>query len=215
MYILADNSIVDPFFQDKTKYHFIPLLLVSLMNLNLQTANEGKDDLKKFEGVVISNFVFTIISLGILGYIYFISEFNHDWFIVLTIKKGIFSMLIIILWYNFCYSIMLLGIINSETVDSFTDGAGIAFSIIIGIVSLLFSFIFKDLMAAVTNLLIYIGMVNNFFGIERKVSKFTIISESNAQGIIQCVIMAINLGLVGILIFKYNNNLSENILSFL
>ena len=211
----GDNSIVDPFFQDKTKFHFIPLLLVSLMNLNVQASDKEVDDYKKYEGEIISNFVFTIISLGILGYIYFITEFNHDWFIVLTIKKGIFSMLIIILWYNFCYSIMLLGIINSETVDSFTDGAGIAFSIIIGIVSLLFSFIFKDLMAAVTNLLIYIGMVNNFFGIERKVSKFTIISESNAQGIIQCVIMAINLGLVGILIFKYNNNLSENILSFL
>ena len=146
----GDNTIVDPFFDNMSKYHFIPFLLVSIMNLNAFAADGEYDEIKKFQGEIITNFIFTIISLGCLGYIYYKMVFNHEWYIVLTMKKGIFSALIIILWYNFAYSIVLLGIINSKTPVSFLKGSGIAFSIIIGVFSLVFSYAFKDLIAEYT-----------------------------------------------------------------
>ena len=210
----GDNTIVDPFFDNMSKYHFIPFLLVSIMNLNAFAANGEYDEIKKFQGEIITNFIFTIISLGCLGYIYYKMEFNHEWYIVLTMKKGIFSALIIILWYNFAYSIVLLGIINSKTPVSFLKDSGIAFSIIIGVFSLVFSYAFKDLIAAVSNLLIYIQMIDGFFGIEGKYIHGDNPVESNAQGIIEIIIMVINLGLIGGLIFKYNNNLTDNNYSF-
>lgn len=206
----GDNSIVDPLFDNMSKYHCIPLFLVSIMNMNALAAKGKYEEIKDFQGEVIANFVFTVISLGCLGYIYFKMEFNHEWYIVLTIKKGIFSILIISLWYNFAYSIVLLGIINSKTLSSFLNGAGIAFSIIIGFGSLVFSFAFKDLIAAVSNLLIYIQMIDSFFGMEGKLVNVNEAIENNAQGIIQTIIMAINVGVIVGLIFKYNNKLTDN-----
>ena len=207
----GDNSIVDPFFQKITKYHFIPLLLVSLMNLNVHIIKDSIPDYKKIEGQIITNFIFTIISLAILMYIYLICEFNHEWYVVLTVKKGLFSCLIIILWYNFCYSIVLLGLLKSKTVKSFIDSSGPTFSVLIGIVSLLLSILFKDIIAAVTNLLIYIGMISHFFGLDRKYQSSLIISDKNTNGILQLIMMAFNIATIGVLIFKFNSRLTENI----
>ena len=50
----------------------------------------------------------------------------------------------------------------------FLKGSGIAGALLIPFGSLSFAFIFKDLIAAVTNLLIYIGMVSSSFGINGK-----------------------------------------------
>ena len=204
----GDNSLIDPLFTNITKYHFVPLLLVSFINMNMQINNE----MEEMEGEIITDLVFTFIALGLLGYIYIKTNLEHkNWFFILTIKKGLFSFLIVILWYNLFYASLLIGCLNcEEEILKFLKGAGIAFSILIGFGAMLFSFIFKDLIAAVTNLLIYIGMVSSFFGINGKDELQREFSGGVADGLIEIVMMVLNLGLIVLLISKFSNYLNEN-----
>ena len=125
----GDNSLIDPLFTNITKYHFVPLLLVSFINMNMQINNE----MEEMEGEIITDLVFTFIALGLLGYIYIKTNLEHkNWFFILTIKKGLFSFLIVILWYNLFYASLLIGCLNcEEEILKFLKGAGIAFSILI------------------------------------------------------------------------------------
>ena len=204
----GDNSLIDPLFTNITKYHFVPLLLVSFINMNMQINNE----MEEMEGEIITDLVFTFIALGLLGYVYIKTNLEHkNWFFILTIKKGLFSFLIVILWYNLFYASLLIGCLNcEEEILKFLKGAGIAFSILIGFGAMLFSFIFKDLIAAVTNLLIYIGMVSSFFGINGKDELQREFSGGVADGVIEIVMMVLNLGLIVLLISKFSNYLNEN-----
>ena len=204
----GDNSLIDPLFTNITKYHFVPLLLVSFINMNMQINNE----MEEMEGEIITDLVFTFIALGLLGYIYIKTNLEHkNWFFILTIKKGLFSFLIVILWYNLFYASLLIGCLNcEEEILKFLKGAGIAFSILIELGAMLFSFLFKDLIAAVINLLIYIGMVSSFFGINGKDELQREFSGGVADGVIEIVMMVLNLGLIVLLISKFSNYLNEN-----
>ena len=97
----------------------------------------------------------------------------------------------------------------------FLKGSGIAGALLIPFGSLSFAFIFKDLIAAVTNLLIYIGMVSSSFGIKGKDKElFEEYWDGNADGIIEIIMMVINVVLIGLLITKCKNSLLDNEHSF-
>jgi hypothetical protein len=221
----GDNTIVDPLFEDISKYHCFPLFLITLMTLNMHSIKDAIE-LKDMEGQIITNLVFTILALACLGFIYFKTVFIHDWFIVFTVKKGIFSFFIVFLWFSFFYHMVLIGAIKKqENMDTDTEdktkalygflkGSGIAGALLIPFGSLSFAFIFKDLIAAVTNLLIYIGMVSSCFGINGKDEKFEEHWDGNADGIIEIIMMVINVVLIGLLITKCKNSLLDNEHSF-
>ena len=177
----GDESITNPLFDSVTKLHFIPLFLVSFIYIIIQ-AKKRVIKITTFEPELIADLVFTIIALIFLIIIYAKTALQHEWYIVLTIKKGLFSCLIVLLWYNFFYLIVLIGyssksnnypypypydVINYELYN-LLKGAGIAGSLIFGIGGCIFSFACKDLVAAATNFLLYVGMVNSFFGTEGK-----------------------------------------------
>ena len=164
------------------------------------------------EGEIIQDLVFTFIALGFLIYVYTKTNLQAEWYIVLTIKKGLFSSLIVILWYNLFYTSIIIGIINNLRGDiySFLKGAGISFSILVGFGSLIFSLVFKDVIAAVTNLLIYIGLVSSFFGMNGKNGIMRSLYGGVADGVIEIIIMVLNLVVILLLIFSYNAQLTEN-----
>ena len=168
---------------------------------------------------LITVLVFDIIAFISLFFIYIKTDIKHDWFIVLTIKKGVYSFLLVMLWHNFFYLIILIKSIKkyddglTELLDFLKD-SGISFSIIIGFGSMIFSFGFKDLIAAVTNFLMYAGMVNSFFGNGGKSERQKELSGGVADGVLQIIMMAINLSFILFLINKYKNELVRNKLSF-
>ena len=208
----GDYSIIDPLFTSSTKFHSIPLLFFSFINISLQNKKNGLEILD-MEGEIIQDLVFTFIALGFLIYVYTKTNLQAEWYIVLTIKKGLFSSLIVILWYNLFYTSMLIGCINtyeSLSIESFLKGAGISFSILIGFGSLVFSLVFKDVIAAVTNLLIYIGLVSSFFGMNGKNGIMRSLYGGVADGVIEIIIMVLNLVVILLLIFSYNAQLTEN-----
>ena len=213
-----DEFILKPMFGKFSTFHFIPLFFVSLINIIIQDSYYlvVKDRILDH---LITVLVFDIIAFISLFFIYIKTDIKHDWFIVLTIKKGVYSFLLVMLWHNFFYLIILIKSIKkyddglTELLDFLKD-SGISFSIIIGFGSMIFSFGFKDLIAAVTNFLMYAGMVNSFFGCNGKSERQKELSGGVTDGVLQIIMMTINLSFILFLINKYKNELVRNKLSF-
>lgn len=208
-----DEMIINPLFNKFSNFHFVPLLLVSLINIVMQNIYY-QPKIEDMKGHLIIDIIATILALGSLILIYIKTNLVHDWFIVLTIKKGVFSFLIIILWYNFFYLIVLLGYNNADNPYDFFKGTGITFSLFIGIGSLIFSLFFKDLIAAITNFLIYVGMINSFFGYNGNSISQKKESGGVGDGVIEIIIMIINLLFILYLVSKHSDKISENKYSF-
>lgn len=208
----GDNSITNPYFEKITNYHFVPLFLVSFINIIVQITRGNKEN-TNIEGNLISDLVFTLLALVFSVIIYIKTLLVHEWYIVLTLKKGLFSCLIILLWYNFFYLIVLVGIVNISNnggkIDVFLKGSGIAGSILVGLGGCAFSFFYKDIIAAGTTSLLYIGMVISFYGPGGKSSKI-ILSTGTADGVIEIIWMFgcfVNLFL---LMFKFNADCAKS-----
>jgi len=202
----GDEYITNPLLDRVTKFHFIPLFLISFINIihqfNYYSAN--------VESEFITDLVFTIIALIFLIIVYAKTALEHNWYIVLTIKKGVFSCLIILLWHHFFYLIVIVGYIVKSTRGTSIDvynlfkGAGIAGSLIIGIGGCIFAFAFKDLIAAATNFLLYVGMVNSFFGTTGKSKDMKTLTAGVADGVIEIIFMLISFATIFILSFTFN-----------
>ena len=204
----GDDSITNPLFDRITKLHFIPLFLISFINIINQTG-KNRVRITAFESELIADLVFNLIALVFLIIIYSKTVLEHNWYIVLTIKKGLFSCLIILLWHNFFYLIVLVGYAVqsnrlSDNINNFLKGSGIAGSLLVGIGGCIFSFVNKDLIAAATNFLFYVGMVNSFFGTTGKSKSMRTLTGGVADGVIEIIFMIFNFATVIILIFKFN-----------
>jgi hypothetical protein len=205
-----------------SKFHFIPLLLIAglyILSISGTYISGGHDERFKSHRTLISfNLIFTIIGLICLIIVYLKTELNCDWYIVLTIKKGIYSSFIIILLYNFFHMIVSFKYINYVLDDSdedyekdfrkFLKGSGIAFVILFGLISLIFSFVSKDLMAAFTTFLMYLGMVITFFNRndDQKESRKKYFN-GYTDGVFHIIFMLLSLACIAILILKFRQRL--------
>ena len=101
---------------DLSKFHFIPLLLIAgLYILSISgsyISGAAKETFKSHRTLISFNLIFTIIGLICLIIVYLRTELNCDWYIILTIKKGVYSSFIIILLYNFFHMIVSFKFIN-------------------------------------------------------------------------------------------------------
>jgi hypothetical protein len=219
-----NQNIIEGMLGNWSKYHFIPLLFIASLYIISQSCrdydyNGFENGLKKLKTLLIFNLIFTIIGFISLIVIYILTKLNSEWYIVMAIKKGVYSTFIILLWYNFFHMIVSFKTINYKikinkeaTTDEdgdikFLRGTGISFTIIIGIGSLVFSFIFKDLMAAFTNFLIYMGMVFAFFNKNEYIISQRKNYNKYADGILDIIIMICSLVCMIYLIFWCTNKL--------
>ena len=222
-----NQGLYDGMLDNRSKYHFIPLLLISLLYIIAKNAKNVRSNnystiLENYEylrTLISFDLIFTIFGLISLVLVYIFTELNSEWYIVMAIKKGVYSTFIILLWYNFFHMIVSFKTINYKikinkeaTTDEdgdikFLRGTGISFTIIIGIGSLVFSFIFKDLMAAFTNFLIYMGMVFAFFNKNEYIGSQRKNHNKYAGGILDIIIMICSLVCMIYLIFWCTNKL--------
>lgn len=205
-----DAKIINPMFDKFAKFHFVPLLLVSFINILMQQTNNDATFVN-IEAEFIVNLIFTLIALACLLFIYIKTELSHEWYIVLTIKKGVYSILITLLWYNFYYTMIIVGILNQKNVLDFLKGAEVTSAIFIGGCVLTFATIFNDIIAATTNFLIYAGLVNSFFGPTGKGKAQKSLSSGVGDGVIEIIMMIASFGFMLFLIFKRTENLAGNI----
>ena len=218
-----DDAVYNGMMGQWSKFHFFPLLCVSALFIIGETYDDlyqkvGRFDRRKddyydrWKSMVIAAFVFTIIGLASLIFIYIMTDLNTDWYILLTLKKGTYSCFITLLWYYFCYLIYQLRDVHEKDyikdhplsnkdfkMKDWAKGCGIAFSIIFGIGSLVFAFIFKDLVVAGMNCLIYVGLTTFYFKLRKEIRKDKP-ANKNGDGAVDIIMMVFSIALIAFLI---------------
>jgi len=170
-----DNDIYDAMMGKKAKYHFIPLLFaICLFGIGIYfNANMSKLENVRYElfnspniiniyGAILSSFI--IISLF---FIYTEIEIKNETFLKsLIIKKGTFSCLIILSIYGLINNMYYChwNIIKDAELNLlifFYVGLYamfLSFQIIYGVLNIILSIIFRDIVLGVINNMIYVGI---------------------------------------------------------
>ena len=86
-----------------------------------------------------------------------------------------------------------------ENLPDFMNNCGIAFSIMIGIINISIGIILKDILIGVINILIYIGLAQYFFSIDKQNKEIDGIN--NAEGVIDIIIIILNFVSLGFTVF--------------
>ena len=211
-----NNNIFEGMMGIWPRLHSFPLIVISFIFLlgayfHAHYSELEKEDFQKYfnrmKEIRICGLAFSLIALISLIFIYIVTDLKTDkWYIILTIKKGTYSCLIILLWYYFFYTIFQLieyiyPYLSEDSDRYLKNHLGIGFSIIIGLGSHAFSFLFRDIAAAFMNILIYLGMTIYFFSIDNDVRE----NYSNFvyDGIIDIIHILLSVGLICFLLIKY------------
>ena len=225
-----DDQVINGMMGQFSKFHFFPLLCASALfiigecvdNLSKEDWADDKKRDDHFKAMYISGLVFSIVGLASFIFIYIMTDLNtNDFWVLLLLKKGAFSCLIILMWYSFCYDIFYVHFYDKKEenvddpfldLDDFSEkmwdwrkGCGLAFSIIFGVGSLAFSFVFKDLVACVMNLLIYIGLTVAYFRLPSEARKDKY-ANKNGDGIVDIIMLVLSVAVIVLLLIKYREN---------
>ena len=184
----ANQKIDNAFFGKISKFHFIPLFLVSVIfhlmkNVNKIIYNESSSRNVNYtnqknmsQKLVIAILVFTTVALVSLFIIYIKTDLSCNYILHISIKKGVYSSLLVLLFHNIFNCIIALKFINDlgnkTKIYEFFQLSRNIFSPILGIFVIIFAYSFNDVIVLFSNLLMYIGMLTsvkiNIKGIEDK-----------------------------------------------
>ena len=164
-----NNDTINKLFTIPVSFNFFPILCAFIMFILGELKAE---ETKEINSIVRAGFAISLIGLISMIFIYISTEFDKEnWISNLLIKKGVFSALIILFWYNTCYDIFYLHKALRPTgkkIFNWMKGCGLAFSIIFGLGSNIFSFWYKDIIICIFNLLLYIGLAIFYYKYEAK-----------------------------------------------
>jgi len=200
--IKKDHQIIEGMLGTISQFHFFPLLCAFAMTLLAEIIDNDNTKDITFAGLVIS-----FVGLGTLIFIYINTNFkNNIWWTKFCLKEGAFSCLIILFWYNFCYDIFMARKADkpNENIKKWQKGCSLAFSIIFGIGSIAFSYVFKDIMVSFLNILIYIGLSIHYFKELSNTSNKDY--NKNADGAIDMIILMCSIILFSYLMVDYIKN---------
>ena len=165
---------------------------------------------------------FSLIGLASLIFIKIQTKIEQPFYIAYIIKEGFYSCLIALYVYNIFYSSVYVGVYNKyravyhlsnkkpdevieklekmlENLPDFLNNCGIAFSIMIGIINISIGIVLKDILIGVINILIYIGLAQYFFSIDKQNKEIDGIN--NAEGVIDIIIIILNFVGLGFTVF--------------
>ena len=96
-----EKTVIDGMMGKFSQFHFFPLICAFILSV----LGEIKDDNNSYD-VTNAGLVFALFGVASMIFIYIMTDFvTVDWWAEYSLKKGTFSCLIILFWYNFCYSI--------------------------------------------------------------------------------------------------------------
>ena len=198
--IKKEQSVIEGMMGKFSQFHFFPLLCAFILSLLPEITKEAKDGKKgNLKEIAYTGLAFSLIGFVSMLFIYINTEFkSQDWWAEYTLKKGTFSCLLILFWYNFWYDIYPVGQFDKKIHKGFARNCGISFSIIVGIGSLAFSFIFKDIVVCFMNILIYYGMAKFYFDFVSPICGTTKACNKNGDGAIDMIIL-----IISIILFVY------------
>jgi hypothetical protein len=215
-----DDQVKNGMMGNFSKFHFFPLLCASALFIIGECVDEYKHKPEDFhekyqdhlKAMRISGLVFSLIGLASLIFIYIMTDLNtQEWWVLLLLKKGTFSCLIVLMWYYFCYDIFWVRYFdvftdgNADDMikvwDKWAKGCSLAFSIIFGVGSLAFSYVFKDLVVSGMTALIYIGLTVYYFKIPNEIRKEDILYK-NGIGAVDIIFLVLSVVLLAFLLIQ-------------
>ena len=226
-----NNNLFKGLFGQISKYHFIPLILYSIINMMKEAAlyamiepdPQIRSEYYKyipfsdaFDPKALFTFflIFNIFTLFSFIFVYMKTEMNCEWYIVMTIKKGIYSILILECWFQIFESIYYLRFMDvykdEEAKNDFMKSAGIFLILILGGGAIIFSFIFKNITVLFFNLIIYLGMIIAFYGMNKQTEKIKELLNGNTEGILLISILVCDFVFIFVMIFKFKGQLLES-----
>ena len=206
--VKKDDQVMSGMMGQFSRYHFFPLLCASALFIIGECVDRNVADKNHGKNMVVCGLVFSLLGLASMIFVYIMTDLNtNDWWVLLLLKKGTYSCLIILMWYYFCYDIYYVHDADKPNEDpnkkaDWQKGCGLAFSIIFGIGSLAFSFVFKDIVAGCMNLLIYIGLTVGYFRLDKEIRKLKD-ANKNGDGIVDIIMLVLSVALVVLLVIKY------------
>lgn len=178
-----NNKIDEGMFGRVSKLHFIPLLLVSGIFLLMENVHLIGREAKYSDGkisyeyntnqidmaviIIILLFLFSLVGFIFLLVIYIKTDLRGNPILVLSIKKGVYSSLMVLLFHNifnciiaFKFVISLENIHNNEyDLNDFFVLSKVILTPLLGMSIFIFSLVCIDAIALFDNLLMYIGML--------------------------------------------------------
>ena len=214
--IRKDDHVFEGMMGTFSRFHFIPLVCASALFLagytqektfvNIFLSILDKDLLDKYKGEFSVNLVFCILGLITLIFVKMQTKIENPFYVVYSIKDGLYSCLIALFTYCLFYSSYYIGLLTKlndykqlEDVPKFTKNCGISFSICIGVINLCVSFILKDFILPIINFIIYLGLVIRFFDMSKDLRNED--NVTNAEGIIEIVVIVLSAVVFALLIF--------------
>ena len=189
--IKPEDKVKDGMMGNISQFHFIPLLFAFTMSLLGELSDSTNQ--KKSKNLLYTGLVFSFLGLIFMIFIYINTNCESvDRWAKYFLKNGTFSCLIVLFWYNFCYVIYPVRNTDNPEKDreKWLKGCSLAFSIIFGVGTIAFSFVFKDIMISFMNILIYFGMTKNYFALG---DTYTKEKNKSADGAIDCIMLVCSL----------------------
>ena len=215
--IKKDGQFIIKIMENFNKFHFFPLLLAFIMFILGESSVESPKDFTAVNGAGLA---ISLMGLASIIFLYIMTDLNEiNWMANFFIKKGVYSCLIILFWYNFCYSIYYVHFANNpddQNITNWMKGCGLAFSLIFGLCNLGFSFYFKDILICFMNFLIYIGLaiyfyIHNSSHFDENVEYASFHNKTNkGDGIVDMIIISLSFFmLIYFIILKVNEFATE------
>ena len=225
-----NNDFYNGLFGQITKFHSVPLLFYSTINIILSSLvilYRGQIEPRvvsfikentKFDLNALMAFymIFSLLSLLSLIFIYYSTDLHCEWYIVMAI---IYSILIVESLYFFFDSIFFLRFVNisgsPSNLESLYNTGGVMFAIFQGVVIIVLSLYFKDITMPIFNFLIFYGMIFNFY------NKWTFKKTTNgveevddykktSTVVVEIIMVVLHFLLIVFMISKYKEQLIQS-----
>ena len=206
-----NENLYQALFGQFSKYHCISFVCYSALAFTLErgilNATSRISDSYNQQAFVAFYMIFSIFTLGSIMFVYYCTDMNCDWYIIMTIKKGVYSVIIAETTHNFFESIFYTRFVNisknTQLVSLYQTG-GIFFCILIFAIVCGFAIFKKDIILVALNFLIYCGITFKFFisGLNEDIG--------DGIGIICCIILVAQIGIMAFMIIKFQEQLLES-----
>lgn len=211
-----NENLYQALFNQYAKYHTFAFLLYSALAFTTERQVLG---LRSFSGVSDSfNFkafsafymIFSLLTLLCIIFVYFCTDMVCDWYIVMSIKKGIYSVIIAETTQHFIESIFFARYASiyetdrGSGMDSLYKTGGVFFCILVFAIVCFFSILKKDIIMMLVNFLMYCGMIFNFY-------TYGSVKEFGKGIPIVCIIVLVcQFVIMAIMIIKFKEQLIES-----
>ena len=209
-----NENLYQALFNQYAKYHTFAFLLYSALAFTIEKQvmelrnMKNVSDSFNFKAFSAFYMIFSLLTLFCIIFVYMCTDMVCDWYIVMSIKKGIYSVIIAETTQYFIESIFFARFASIVDSDSSSDldlykTGGVFFCILIFAIVCVFSILKKDIIMMLINFLMYCGMIFNFYTSEY-------VKVANGIPVVCIIVVVCQFVIMAIMVIKFKEQLIES-----